>query len=129
MEDQKLEEKTLDAEKPVETEEEVSSIPVASATPNATPSANITEAQLLEKRFRKTINKHIFVWVGNFLFGGFGVDRFMRGQVGLGILKFLTIGGLGVWSLIDFIIALVKAYGASYKLEDDLTFVLGQYDR
>ena len=26
----------------------------------------------------KKINKHIFVWVGNFLVGHFGVDRFMR---------------------------------------------------
>jgi len=32
-------------------------------------------------------NKHIFVWVCNFLFGALGVDRFMRGQIGLGILN------------------------------------------
>ena len=27
----------------------------------------------------KKINKHIFVWIGNFLVGHFGVDRFMSG--------------------------------------------------
>ncbi|CAK1233645.1 TM2 domain [Fructobacillus cardui] len=26
-----------------------------------------------------TVNKHVFVWVCNFLVGGFGVDRFIRG--------------------------------------------------
>ena len=56
----------------------------------------------------KRVNKHVFTWVGSFLFGGLGVDRFLRGQVGLGILKLITLGGAGVWALIDWIIALTK---------------------
>ncbi len=75
----------------------------------------------------KTMNKHVFVWVGTFVFGGIGVDRFMRGQVGLGILKLITGGGCGVWALIDFIIALVKVYGNSFGSEDEVTFVKGKY--
>ena len=72
-------------------------------------------------------NKHIFVWVCNFLFGGLGVDRFMRGQIGLGIVKLITGGGAGVWALIDFIISLVKAYGNAYGSEEEVVFLNGKY--
>jgi len=37
-------------------------------------------------------------------FGSLGVDRFMMGHVGLGILKLLTGGGFGVWWLVDIIL-------------------------
>lgn len=35
--------------------------------------------------------------------GMLGVDRFYMGHVGLGILKLITLGGFGVWWLIDLI--------------------------
>lgn len=77
----------------------------------------------------KRINKHVFVWVGNFLFGALGVDRFLRGQIGLGIFKLLTAGAFGVWALVDFIIALVKAYGEAFGREEDVVFLNGLYAR
>lgn len=36
------------------------------------------------------------------LFGGFGVDRFMLGDMGMGIIKLLTFGGCGILALIDW---------------------------
>ena len=39
----------------------------------------------------------------SFFVGSLGIDRFYLGCIGTGILKLLTAGGLGVWTLIDFV--------------------------
>lgn len=77
----------------------------------------------------KTIDKNVFAWVFCFLLGGLGVDRFVRGQVGLGILKLITAGGFGIWALVDWIVALSKAYGSSFGDDRDFVFINGRYAR
>ena len=41
--------------------------------------------------------------------GYFGIDRFYMGQVGMGIGKLLTVGGCGVWYLIDIILIATRS--------------------
>lgn len=44
------------------------------------------------------------ILLASILAGSYGVDRFMLGQTGLGVLKLLTLGGCGVWHVIDVIL-------------------------
>jgi TM2 domain-containing membrane protein YozV len=55
----------------------------------------------------------VLTLVMSVLFGSLGVDRFIMGHIGLGILKLITAGGCGVWAIIDIILIATK-----YKFED-----------
>ncbi|OFE16238.1 hypothetical protein BA895_20185 [Humibacillus sp. DSM 29435] len=45
-----------------------------------------------------------------FFVGVLGIHRFYVGKVGTGLLQLVTVGGLGIWTLVDFIVILVGTF-------------------
>ena len=63
------------------------------------------------------------IFLVSFFFGWFGVDRFMLGQIGLGIVKLITFGGVGFWWLIDLFFVISKTKEQNFtKLRDAVSF-------
>lgn len=57
------------------------------------------------------------------LIGEWGIDRFMLGDTGLGVLKLLTGGGCGIWWLIDIFNVKKKTYDYNYqKFNEAISF-------
>ncbi|WP_269078425.1 TM2 domain-containing protein [Demequina oxidasica] len=70
----------------------------------ATPGA-YSPAPLGDTRQHSFLVTWLFAWILGYL----GVDRFYLGKIGTGILKLITVGGFGIWYLIDVIMVLVGA--------------------
>lgn len=73
--------------------------------PNAVVSANTSEKTMVAAALLC------------FFLGTLGIHRFYVGKIVTGILMILTLGGLGIWTLIDFVMIIV----GSFKDKNGLT--------
>ncbi len=64
----------------------------------------------MENSVEKSPKEFVPTLILAILLGGFGVHRFYVGKIGTGILMILTLGGLGIWALIDIIMIAVGSF-------------------
>ena len=56
----------------------------------------------------------ISFWL-NFFLGGLGAEYFYLGKTGLGVVKLITLGGLGIWSLINLFTIIGTTKNENYQ--------------
>ena len=69
----------------------------------STPEENVTTGGSSDKKI-------LPAFLLCFFLGIFGAHRFFVGKIGTGVAQLLTLGGLGIWALIDFIMIIVGSF-------------------
>jgi class 3 adenylate cyclase len=68
--------------------------------------SGISLTKSTEERSVISARRRLIAAILAFFFGVFGAHRFYAGKIGTGLMQVFTIGGLGIWCFIDFLIIL-----------------------
>lgn len=85
------------------------STPVEISTQPKVQPSDQTELEIHTKKIPR--QRHFLIlFFFSFMWGTFGVDRMYMGYYATGILKLLTFGGLGLWTLTDMIVIMTGTF-------------------
>jgi len=68
------------------------------------PKCGVRQTNFISDEIKEQRNNWLTCLLLCWFLGIFGVHRFYTGHIGIGVIQLLTLGGCGIWSLIDFII-------------------------
>lgn len=71
---------------------------------------NYGEQQQFEQQRPKDDSRWLTALLLCWFLGVFGVHRFYTGDTAIGIIQLITLGGCGIWWLVDFIMILLNTY-------------------
>lgn len=74
------------------------------------PNCGVRQLLISQKIDFETDNKWLITLLLCWFLGVFGIHRFYNGHITVGILQILTLGGCGVWVLIDLILIIVGSF-------------------
>lgn len=66
----------------------------------------------------------VYLTVISLFLGMLAVDRILVGHTLLGILKFISFGGCGIWFIVDLVLSPMLAREYNQKQVDDLCFMI-----
>lgn len=97
-------------------------IPAIRAALINSPDEAFTMANMLNYR------KPVIALILSIFLGSFGIDRFYAGDILAGVLKLLTCGGAGIWTIVDWFLIMPSVRRSNYyKLMNCLN--ISQYGR
>lgn len=78
------------------------------------------QLQLLASEMSKRQKSSGVAWLLWIFTGGVGGHRFYLGRIGTGVAMLLTLGGLGIWSLIDLFLLSGMIRDTNEKIENEV---------